>query len=58
VILTGIFSDAVVEGFRSWEGEGARFREAVWIVEASSRAGFSAMMATGECVEGRNLGCR
>jgi hypothetical protein len=46
VILTGIFSDAVVEGFRSWEGEGARFREAVWIVEASSRAGFSAMMAT------------
>jgi len=50
VILTGIFSDAVVEGFRSWEGEGARFREAVWIVDASSRAGLSAMMTAGGCV--------
>jgi len=26
-----------VEGLRSWEGEGARFMEAVWIVSAICR---------------------
>lgn len=33
---TGIFWDAAVEGLRSWCGEGSRFMEADWIVEAIS----------------------
>lgn len=37
--LTGTFSEAAVEGLMSWVGEGWRFREADWSVEASSMAG-------------------
>lgn len=37
--VTGCLREAVVEGLRSWRGEGLRLMEAVWMVEASSRAG-------------------
>ena len=37
--VTGVLREAVVEGLRSWCGEGARLMEALWIVEASSMAG-------------------
>jgi hypothetical protein len=40
----GCFWDAEVEGLRSWEGLGVRFREAVWIVSAISRGRLDAMM--------------
>lgn len=40
----GIFSDAAVEGFMSWVGEGARLMDAVWMVDASSMAGFDAIV--------------
>lgn len=42
--LTGCFSEAAVEGLRSWVGDGARFMDAVWIVSASSRAGLDAIL--------------
>ena len=35
--VTGCFSEAVVDGFRSWEGEGVRLIEAVWMVSATWR---------------------
>ena len=35
--LTGVFCEALVEGLRSWDGEGARLMEAVWMVSAISR---------------------
>lgn len=37
--VTGHFWEAEVEGLRSWWGEGWRFREADWRVEARVRAG-------------------
>lgn len=37
--VTGRFCEAEVEGLRSWWGEGWRFREADWRVEARVRAG-------------------
>lgn len=37
--MTGSFWEAEVEGLRSWVGEGCRFREADWRVEARVRAG-------------------
>lgn len=36
---TGSFSEAAVDGLRSWAGEGWRFREADWMVEAIFKAG-------------------
>lgn len=46
--LTGCFSEAAVEGLRSWVGDGARFMEAVWIVSASSRAGLDAILESAD----------
>ena len=40
----GRLVEAAVEGLMSWEGEGWRFKEADWIVEAMSIAGLD--MAT------------
>lgn len=37
---TGRFSEAAVEGLRSWAGSGWRLIEADWIVDARSTAGF------------------
>lgn len=45
--VTGCLREAVVEGFRSWCGEGLRLMEAVWMVEASSRAGLDIVGALG-----------
>lgn len=42
--MTGVFREAAVEGLRSWCGEGLRFREADWRVEARVRAGESVDM--------------
>lgn len=36
---TGCFCEALVEGLRSWVGEGARLREKDWRVEARVGAG-------------------
>lgn len=45
--VTGCLREAVVEGLTSWCGEGARLREAVWMVEASSRAGEGIVVVVG-----------
>lgn len=37
---TGRLVEAAVEGLRSWAGSGCRFRDADWMVEAMSIAGF------------------
>ena len=37
VMVTGSLADAAVEGLRSWVGEGARLREAVWMVSLMRR---------------------
>lgn len=37
--VTGILREAAVEGLMSWWGEGLRLMDALWMVEASSRAG-------------------
>lgn len=44
VAVAGSFSEAAVEGFRSWAGDGWRLREADWRVEASSMAGLDAIV--------------
>lgn len=56
--VTGIFCEAAVEGLRSWVGEGARLMEADWMVDASSIAGFEAIVrdicgVEGGLLEGR-----
>lgn len=37
---TGCLVEVAVEGLMSWAGEGSRFMDADWIVEAISMAGF------------------
>ena len=51
----GTFWEALVEGFRSWVGEGERFREADWRVEARVMAGVEDILERlrGEAVERR-----
>lgn len=51
---TGILEDADVDGLRSWDGEGARLREADWSVDANSMAGLEAIVrkVSGEIGEG------
>jgi hypothetical protein len=44
VRVTGCLELAEVEGLRSWCGEGWRWREADWIVEAMFMAGFEAIL--------------
>jgi hypothetical protein len=41
---TGSFFDAEVDGLMSWVGEGARFKDADWIVEARVMAGLAAIV--------------
>jgi len=45
--MMGRFCEAEVEGLRSWWGEGWRFREADWRVEARVRAGEEADIVWG-----------
>jgi hypothetical protein len=42
---TGCLEEATVEGLRSWEGEGCRFMEADWMVEARVIAGLWAILS-------------
>ena len=37
---TGLITDAAVDGFRSWTGDGFRLMDADCIAEATSMAGF------------------
>lgn len=58
VTSTGILLEAAVLGLRSWVGDGARLREAVWMVSDIWRGMEEAMTMTEQDAADENLyGC-